>query len=690
MSTFDNVKTYVDEYLKQYKPYKEEELYQLLMDYITDNYLKELYENTPEKVINYLDKQQIDTDLYDKILIELGFPESVIQNASTYTKELLIRSLSDFTRYKGSIKFLNKLATAFNENFSIAELYIDRDNESNEWVLRPRIVYKGVSTREMPTVPYRIAYETVPSLLISPEELEQLYQDNALVLPIKSNLLMFYSDQSVHISIIKALIFCTFMKYQGNEQIPLYFSDHFTNATLADTVRLWYYLLLRYYNVSTSALDHQILATILSTQSDCPTLEELDNIVSEFNQIKSAVDAQRFYDHYLAKYIRTTGPNPSTTADQLRNILKQNNEELANYIEDRLSRTTVEIETPQILNELFVSISLFGANNPNPTINKYISDFLETLPMIQIDIKKSSMTYKILYHLKPYHVEVVEKTLPQRLIADDPMQTASPIDEEQLFLKMYLVSVLTIGETITSLIRLNTTSPISIIMSMLIKLYVSVLDSYKVDDIYKIVTDLTDISIETIGESFNHLVKENKSAPISILSYFETVVKSIRQLTAEDVDDEAYSITTDYDISITPSNDTNSFSNKLITSISTAVLSILRNLIRRFNIDNQNLPDNFKQLLHKPSVQQIYAISETNLESRIFYYIGNIILLSIYSSFYKHNETSTIDYLMRMHFLSTLKQLSVSSLSDLSDKHTKTIQLFASDNISVSDEYTTS
>ena len=353
LSTFDNIKLYFDNYIKNFVPYKDEPVYKALIEFFLDHYLNIIYTIQPAEFKQLFEEQSIPNSVIDTLLVSIGMPENVINNITLTTKIIILKSMSDFERYKGTIKFIKTLAGNLNDKISYYELYIDYDKNYNNtpgsylviieknkiynnsyflldgiqnkyyvwfnmdnngvdpklkeqigieinidsrydtnksialkiidvlnktsdfnvkintvdileinliksgesdgfdpgstdlkffikndakktgaWVLLPKPIYIHNSMKQnVSKILYRDAYNKIPNLLISEEQLTNLYNKNDIVLPIKSNILLLDYASSTDNSIINNLFFTIILQDIGDDFLSLYLTNEASLST---------------------------------------------------------------------------------------------------------------------------------------------------------------------------------------------------------------------------------------------------------------------------------------------------------------------------------------------------------------------------------------------------------------------------------------------------------------------------
>jgi len=149
------------------------------MNTLSEYYYGQIYTVVPNDLKQIYENANFDTpSIYNQLLITIGVPQPIIDKLSLSDKLIFLRTLADFERYKGTISFFQKVAETFSDRISIYELFIDR-NLSGNWVFKPVKVYVNDNmSLYVSDIPYSIIYNSVPSLLLSEEQLTTLYEMN--------------------------------------------------------------------------------------------------------------------------------------------------------------------------------------------------------------------------------------------------------------------------------------------------------------------------------------------------------------------------------------------------------------------------------------------------------------------------------------------------------------------------------
>lgn len=451
-------------HVKEYLPYRHNQVFRTLMEYLTGHYFRRLYLDLPADFRELFENQHLLVSVYDQLLAALGLPDDIIRRLTFPDKLIILSALHDFQRYKASVSFFQAVGRSFNDRFNIYELYYDRTDTG--WVLKPRLIYRHplVEVLTEVTLPYEEVYRQVFTLLIPEEELEHLYQDGRVVFPLKSNLLLldytFYTDVSVVISLAVA----TFLKDYGDLEVPLYFSDWSTQLSVTGIFYLWHLLLTRRFGTVWLGSNSQAELLQFATDPDQnpyhirPPLDDwhLDRILEQFDRIASRQDAETFRREVLERwFLIRQRPRPDVTADEMVERLAARYPELWNYVEARLAQNPVE-ELPRLLEEIYNSCLVFQYLASFEPVErewfcKYFSIFLGQLPQVVVRPDKTT-SWLLLYNLKPFHTEFIQR-LTTGLLVDDPLNGVW-VDSGNLVwfaLQFVRTSALHLTETVTML-----------------------------------------------------------------------------------------------------------------------------------------------------------------------------------------------------------------------------------------------
>jgi hypothetical protein len=418
-STLENIKSYFETYIKTYRPYKDNQVYEAILDTLIENYYKELYIDVPNGLLNVVVKNIIypKTNI-DYFLIETGLPEELIDRLSLTEKWIFFQIFSDFMKYKSTLHFFqligNVASTSFPEKFNIYELWIDKDAGSNKWILRPILVYKNNVT-DLRTEPllYSNVYNKVPNLLISETQLDIWLSNNQLILPFKSNLILLDQHEITDAFQINGLIRASFLKKFGDRlQINLYFTDGNYTIPLEMVDKLWYYLIFRYYNFEQFEKDFGRIILFSRQNHDVPDISQIESITQQFLSIDSWDDYNSFYEQYF-KPFKVEYSQSAVTQYTLYDDLHIEQPDLMEYIDNRINNSMdLQLEAARILDEIYGSLLLSVINYSNENYyQQYLPVYASLLSKIFVGVdditNPRTFTSKIILNMKPFHTDVV-------------------------------------------------------------------------------------------------------------------------------------------------------------------------------------------------------------------------------------------------------------------------------------------
>lgn len=473
--SLDDIRNFFDSYIKPYAPYREEKVYNTLMNTLSEYYYGQVYTVIPKELEQIYEAANFETpEIYNQLLIAIGVPQTIIDNISLADKLIFLRTLADFERYKGTISFFQKVAETFNDRVSIYELFIDRTS-NGDWVFKPVKVYLNDDmSLNVDDIPYATLYNAVPSLLLSESQLTELYSNEQLILPIKSNLMLLDSSLASDVSILYDIIVAIFLHEYKEDYIDIYFKDSAKTVQLKTLYYLWYYLLTRYYGIPWTAFAAQPMLRFLYEDVTFPTfigstpttISELDKIIDRYDSIEIVSTATRDYDNCrtlrdefykdIADSFYTFSEASATDDTNMYNELLILNSALITYIDDRITNTSIgkQAEINLILTEIYSSLLLWASTYSGDIyFSQYVDYFLRYLPQVLIN-PENTTSYTILYNLKPYHVDLYS-------IADTGIKCQDKfnqvfIDDESSMNFLYQIMYASILQTATDyLMELN-------------------------------------------------------------------------------------------------------------------------------------------------------------------------------------------------------------------------------------------
>lgn len=481
--TMDDVRNFFDSYIKPFAPYQEEKIYDTLISNLTQYYYNQAYFNIPSELKQMYEEINIESPaIYNQLLIAIGVPSEIIDKISFSDKIIFLKMLSDFERYRGTIKFFQKVLSSFSDRLSLYELYIDL--EDSNWVFKPVKIYLHEDMElNITSIPYDTIQSSVPSLLVSKEQLTSLYEQEKVILPIKSNLLLMDNDLTANVSVLYDVIVSIFLHTYKDNYIDLYFKEDSKVVQLKTIYFLWFYLLTECYEIPWTSFAAKALLKFVYGDIGFPafigttptTIENLADIIARYNEIQITNATNRDFDNSktlfdsfqtdISNAFYTVDNSTATTSAEMYNELVVMNSSLILYINDRISNSAItkKAEINLIMTEIYSSLVLYASTYSGDNyFGQYVDYFLRYLPQILID-PENTTSYTILYNLKPYHVDLYS-TYSTGVRCQDKFNQIFIDDENGLnfISNMLLASVFSFSEETFVDYTLNTDSSLSI------------------------------------------------------------------------------------------------------------------------------------------------------------------------------------------------------------------------------------
>jgi len=399
---------YFDEYIKKYSPYQDNETYLALMEYISQTFTKELYENIPTQFKQLYEDNYIDIDMYDILLRNIGVPDKILSKLKINEKIILFKNFTDFYRYRGDVYFFDKVSKLFegaDTLFDIYELYIDYDEAMQDWVFKPYKLVKNTNLELLTdNIRYDQIYDNIPSFLITRQQLTTHKNNKEIVLPVKSNILLLDYSFTYNLSEMMHLVNATFLKQYKKKEITCYFiADEFI-FTLREFFIIWYYILLRCYDSSIGDVPLQWIIEYIDS-SNPYTLSNIDEILEEYKLVTTALQSRNFYEKYISRPFKNftySAPHESTDFEYLLTS------DFIEYIDSRIVESIMDDKQVYniILDELLNSLVLDISTTYDEYYVKYSEYFINSLTRITLDPKLTS-SYLLMHNYKPYHTELL-------------------------------------------------------------------------------------------------------------------------------------------------------------------------------------------------------------------------------------------------------------------------------------------
>jgi len=503
--TLDDVRNFCNTYIKPFAPYQEEKVYDTIINNLAEYYYNQLYFNVPIELKQLYEEANFDsTAIYDQLLIAIGVPSAIITSISLPNKLIFLKTLSDFERYKGTISFFQNVAEAFSDRLSIYELFIDWDNIHSEWIFKPVKVYLHDDMElNIDPISYATVQASIPSLLLSEEQLTTLREDEKLILPIKSNIILLDNDLMTDVSLLYDVIVAIFLHTYRDNYIDLYFQDDSKIVQLKTVYFLWFYLLTEYYNIPWTAFSSKVLLRFVYGEIGFPafigttptTIDNLSTIIDRYDNIKIVNTTVRDYDDSqslrdslyqdISKAFYTVADSSATTAEEMYNELIIMNSALITYIDERISNTVIgeKAEINLILTEIYSSLLLYSSSySADSYFAEYVDYFLRYLPQVLVN-PENTTSYTLLYNLKPYHVELLSTYNTGIRCRDKFNQVFIDDETESNFLySVIFAGVLSFSDDYVSALEISKESGVSLLSIAKFDMSMTSSDTETIDD----------------------------------------------------------------------------------------------------------------------------------------------------------------------------------------------------------------
>ena len=544
ITTGENILEYFDKYVKSFTPYRDKPVYRAFIEFIIKNFVDIIYNIQPKDFKDLYEDQVITTSLIDLLLVSIGLPENLINTLTTATKLIIMKSFSDFERYKGTIKFVKTVGSNVNDNISYYELYTDFDptlenppgsylvpiqkkylpnnsyflldtpendyyvwfnidgkgkdpklsdkfgieipinsrydtnksitqkiilelnltndfnvninsndlleinlvksgycggfnrgttqlsytmlvepKDNGDWILRPKpiFIHPGME-QNTNTIRYEEAYNKIPNLLISVEQLNNLKRLNEIVLPIKTNILLLDYSSSISDNQLNKLFFTIIMDRIGDDYLTLYLSDESASTyttTYKTLIYFWYFLIQLYYNTPLPNIQFNQYVVMGSVYSSNLTVEDIPKIEDEYNKAQTRDEILDFYKKYFIDEYSRPFSSIQNTISGMKETAKRLDPQLYKYINKRINDSEDQkYEIQLILDEIYASLTLsYRQYSSDPILYKYIHLVDSNITLISTDIKNTD-SYKLIKELKPFHTDLLELS-SNKFVIDD-------------------------------------------------------------------------------------------------------------------------------------------------------------------------------------------------------------------------------------------------------------------------------
>lgn len=450
---YKQLQQYVDKYIKNFLPFKNEKAFQSIVNVLSADYFPQVYQNIPKRFKDYVEDQKINSSLYDVILISIGYPEKLITSLRPTQKLTIIQNLMDYHKYSGTVKYITKVCENFKENFNVYELYADYRMIVDEnlivkydWVMIPRSIYKVTDT-QYTLYDYDKIYNDTPTYFLSKIQLEVLRRSQSLPLPFKTNLFLLDMQSSSSIDEMSQLINAATFYYFKDLFFNLNFNNENHTITINHAYQLWYYILYKFSDkVFSPDLGNQgpILLYNLGSATFPYTLDpglsnSIDTILDEYNNLNiSRKNIETFYNTVFDANFKTSLYTTVYNLDDFRKrIMSSIGDELIKIVDSLFSQTdkksTLVLE---LLGSIYDSLKLYISESGNPIISKYQDNLLNMFPPLLIDPKLTA-TYQLLTTFKPFHTQFIAQAEYKATTSESKLNNALIEDEIKFVIHDY-------------------------------------------------------------------------------------------------------------------------------------------------------------------------------------------------------------------------------------------------------------
>ena len=412
---YEDLRSYIFQYIRQFSPYKDTEFYQVLVSFLEEIYLKDSYTVTPEQFKILFEEHTLNVHLYDIVLRSLGFPRTLIESLPSTHKQILLNDFSDYNNRKGTLRLIREISAAFNDPINIYELYIDFRllNSTWDWWFIPRELYRNVDRAPVPKL-YDFIYNSTPTYYVSKQQFHNWFLAEQISLPIKSNLIMLSMSNETAADEMSIMTMMTSLHYFKDENVNVTMRNGIYEVSLIGLYQLWHYLLAYHRGeINSTQVDGEIVYFDISGATFYYTLEEglpnsIKTIQEEYDALLETDEIWAFHKKYIEDVFKKVAPTSISDLTTLRkSLLYSVDIDLINYIETQLETATdIETEIVSIMQEIRESIVVHILNNEDDLMHEYKEDLLNAFEL-SIIVPDKTTTYKLIDFIKPFHTQIV-------------------------------------------------------------------------------------------------------------------------------------------------------------------------------------------------------------------------------------------------------------------------------------------
>lgn len=458
---YKNVQEYVDKYIKGLAPFKENKTFQAVASLLQKHYLKHSYVDIPVALKTFVEDQKVSTDLYDVLLLGVGYPKKLLTNLRFTQKKILVESLMDYNNYISTIQYVEKVCAAFKENFNIYELYGDFRITTNasgatvrDWVMVPRPIFEA-KQKDVYALDYDEIYNGTPTYFVSKQHLELLRLRTSITLPFKTNLIMLDLQSQKEENEMEQLLAATTFFYFKDYYFSLYLDGNYYDITISDAYRLYYYVIYRYNKrVDSPSLTGAAQLTYFDIGGstfpytlDPTALNSVTHVVDAYNNLKMSRTAIReFYDTYIVEPFKKSVLSLQYTFDDFRKrIMTAIGDDIVKVIDTIMDSAE---------NELYGAITALGLiedslrsyiyTSTDSLLKQYEDSLFRMFNPLLTDPKLSA-TYQVLTFFKPFHTQLIA-VAKYYMTTKTPLNSAFVEDTNSFVVHDYPASSLVVSD----------------------------------------------------------------------------------------------------------------------------------------------------------------------------------------------------------------------------------------------------
>lgn len=337
------------------------------------------------------------------------------------------------------------------------------------WVFVPSVVYLAPNVEQINTyLDYDKIYQQAPRYFVDINQIQSLYETDDIILPIKSNLLFLDYRKFDEVNTLYNLFSAIFLKTYYNDRLVVYFKDGEYSITLGRLYKLWYYLIMKYYNTdyNTNVVGN---VNAMSFYVDSPDLDyninDINIILQEYNTIKTTSDFHKFYYKYISNVFQSNPvlDGPSEKLEVFDLVMRSEvGDDLIEYIDNRTKDYKYEFNF--ILDEIFNSIITWSILSNDKDIQDNLKYFTNNLSSINYSIDLSP-TFHLINFFKPYHVDLIDQAT--RFIKINDIGNSAILNFSKLFsVETILATTLNIYNLISQSIQYNTYNSLHVLSTI--------------------------------------------------------------------------------------------------------------------------------------------------------------------------------------------------------------------------------